>query len=286
MKINPFSRMVPLSLYLLLVMVIAGCAEQGKMITPEPLIDQARAPQVPDDPAEADAILMRMARYLAGTQRFSVNLLSSYDALQESGQKIDFGERRTITVSRPDGLRVEIERSDGEKHLVLYDGKDITVYDPAQNVYAQTAKPGGIDEAIMYFLRDLQMRLPLAVLLVSRFPEEIESRTLSLDYVEHTGILGTPAHHLAGSTETVDYQVWIAEGDQPLPLYVVLTYKNAEGQPQFRAHFSDWNLSPQIQDSLFAFSPPDGARKISFAAQLPQIALQGGASPESSGEKQ
>jgi hypothetical protein len=88
---------------------------------------------------------------------------------------------------------------------------------------------------------------------------------------------------LAGRTETVDYQVWITEGAQPLPLRVVLTYKNAEGQPQFQAHFSDWNLSPEIQDSQFAFAPPEGARKISFLAQLPQIALQRGAAQEQTG---
>jgi hypothetical protein len=203
--------------------------------------------------------------------------------VQESGQKIEFGETRKVTVSRPDGLRVEAEHSDGERHVVLYDGKDIAVFNPSQNVYAQVYKPGGIDAAVMYFLKDINMRLPLAILLVSRFPDELKRRTQSLDYVERTEIYGVPAHHLAGRTETVDYQVWITEGAQPLPLRVVLTYKNAEGQPQFQAHFSDWNLSPEIQDSQFAFAPPEGARKISFLAQLPQIALQRGAAQEQTG---
>jgi hypothetical protein len=224
-----------------------------------------------------------MAEFLAKSPRFSVNLRTSYDAVQASGQKIEFGETRKFTVSRPNGLRVESEHSDGEKHLVLYDGKDITVFTPSQNVYAQASKPGGIDAAIMYFLKDLHMRLPLAMLLTSRFPAELERRTQALDYVERTEIQGTPAHHLAGQTETVDYQVWIAEGAQPLPLRVVLTYKNAEGQPQFRAQFADWNFSPEIQDAQFAFTPPEGAQKIAFLAQLPKIALQGTTTPEPTG---
>jgi hypothetical protein len=45
---------------------------------------------------------------------------------------------------------------------------------------------------------------------------------------------------------------------------VVLTYKNAEGQPQFRAQFSDWNLAPEITESMFAFTPPQGVQKIDF----------------------
>jgi hypothetical protein len=266
-----------------LLTVVTGCAGERAATRPESAAAQTPALQAVAEPTEPKAILMRMAEFLAKSPRFSMNLRTSYDVVQASGQKIEFGETRKVTVSRPDGLRVEAEHSDGEKHVVLYDGKDITVFNPSRNVYAQVYKPGGIDAAVMYFLKDLNMRLPLAILLVSRFPDELKRRTQSLDYVEGTEIHGVPAHHLAGRTETVDYQVWIAEGAQPLPLRVVLTYKNAEGQPQFQAHFSDWNLSPEVQDSQFAFTPPEGARKISFLAQLPRIALQRGAAQEQTG---
>ncbi|NOT12517.1 MAG: DUF2092 domain-containing protein [Methylococcaceae bacterium] len=226
---------------------------------------------------------MRMAQLLGNTEQFSVNLNGSYEVLQETGQKIEFGENRRIIVSRPNGLRVELEHSNGEKHLVLYDGKEITTFSPAQNVYAQTSKPGGIDAAIIYFLKDLGMRLPLAMLLTSRFPAELEGRTQTLDYVERNVIDGTPTHHLAGRTETVDYQVWITEGAQPLLLRAVLTYKNAEGQPTFRAHFSDWNLKPDVKDTQFAFIPPEGARKIAFLAELPKVALEGAVNTKKTG---
>src|SRR6185295_8114995 len=161
---------------------------------------------------------------------------------------IEFGETRNITVSRPSGLRVEVEQSDGDKKLVLYEGKQITAFSSSQNVYAQVSKPGDIDSAVVYFVKDLHMRLPLAGIVLSRFPVEIERRTRSLDYVERTVMDGKPAHHLTGRTATVDYQFWIAEGPQPLLLRAVLTYKNAEGDPQFRAQFSDWNLAPEIRD--------------------------------------
>jgi hypothetical protein len=269
-----------------LLAIIAGCAEERAATRPEPTAAQTSARQAVAEPTEPKAILMRMAEFLANTPRFSVNIQDNYDVAQESGQKIEFGERRKVIESRPNGLRIEAEHSNGDKHLVQYDGKDITVFNPILNVYAQVTKPGGIDEAVMYFLRDLHMRLPLALLLTSRLPSELEKRTQSLDYVERTEIQGTPAHHLAGRTETVDYQVWIAEGVQPLPLRIVLTYKNVEGQPQFRAQFADWNLAPEIQDSQFAFTPPEGAQKIAFVAQLPQLTLKGTTTPEPTGGQQ
>lgn len=240
--------------------------------------------QLDETQAAAKDIIMRMTKFLAKTPQFSVNLKSSYDVLQESGQMIEFGESRKIVLRRPDELRVEVAQSNGEQHLVQYDGKEITVFNPSQNVYAQASKPGGIDEAIMYFLRDLGMRLPLAMLLTSRLPAEIDRRTQSFNYVEKTVVDGMPVHHLAGRTETVDYQAWIPEGDQPLPLRIVLTYKDAEGHPAFRAQFSDWNLMPEVKDSLFSFAPSEGVQKIPFLAELPKVALEEPTNPEQTGD--
>lgn len=264
----------------------AGCAQHQGVAHAELPAAKATVPQVVAEPHDPKAILIRMATFLSKAPRFSVTVQGRYDVLQESGQMIEFGEIRNITVSRPSGLRVELEHSDGEKHVVVYDGKDITAYSPADNVYAQASVRGGIDQAVTYFLRDLHMRLPLAVLLLSRFPSEIEGRTQWLDYVEQTELRDLPVHHLAGRTETVDYQFWIAEGPRPLPLRAVLTYKHAEGQPQFRADFADWNFSPDVQRSRFAFTPPQGARKIAFLAQVPELTAPGAAASVHSGERQ
>jgi hypothetical protein len=65
-------------------------------------------------------------------------------------------------------------------------------------------------------------------------------------------------------------QVWIAQGEQPLPRRVILTYKNAPGQPQYRADLSEWNLSPTVADNSFTFTPPAGAEQIPFLAPVRQ----------------
>src|SRR5215471_1644234 len=96
---------------------------------------------------KAMTILKNMSEYLAKAERFSVTIRDGYDAVQESGQKIEYGEVRKVTVSRPDRVRFEIERSDGEKGLVIFDGKEITVYTAKKNVYATLSKPGTLDEA-------------------------------------------------------------------------------------------------------------------------------------------
>jgi hypothetical protein len=245
---------------------------------------QDTGPSVSESESEARAILMEMAGFLSNTQRFKMTMHSAHDTVQRDGQKIEFGEIRNIIVSRPDHLRIEVERSDGNRNLVLYDGNNITVNSVTQNVYAQTEKTGGIDVAVTYFIQELHMHLPLAVLLISSLGTELGNRVQSIDYVESTNILGVPAHHLAGRTETVDFQVWVEASDRPLPLRVVLTYKNADGQPQYRAQFSDWDLAPEISNAVFEFTPPKGAQKISFLNQLQNVAVQQSETSEQAGE--
>src|SRR2546430_4273787 len=213
-----------------------------------------------------------ICEFLGKTQQLSVTVRAAYDTVQASGQKVEWNEVRTLTLSRPDRLRVESERSNGTRSVVVFDGKEISTFDESGRVYAQAAQPGGVDETLVYFVRDLGMRLPLAVLFVSRAASELERRVRAVEYVERTGILGAPAHHLIGRTDTVNFQVWISDGEQPLPQRIVLTYPAAPGQPQFRAEFSAWNLAPQPADALFTFTPPAAASKIPFAAALPQYA--------------
>lgn len=57
--------------------------------------------------AQARSVMMKMAQFLAGVPRFRVSLRSGYDAVQPSGQKIEFIEDRTVTVNRPGRLRIE-----------------------------------------------------------------------------------------------------------------------------------------------------------------------------------
>ncbi len=221
-----------------------------------------------DSRTGASALLMRMGDFLAQAKQFSVAIRSGYDVLQETGQKIEFGEFRRLTVVRPDHLRVDVERSDGEKALVLFDGQEITVASPEEEVFARAAKPGDVDQAILYLLKDLQLRLPLSMMWVTRLPSELERRVRSVELVEETTITVVPCAHLAARTDEVDFQVWIPSEGDPLPRRIVITYKNEPEQPQFWADFSEWNLSPNPPRDFFVFTPPEGARRIPFLAEL------------------
>jgi hypothetical protein len=251
---------------LMTMMVPALAAEEQKSI-----------PSVSEQ--KAMTILKNMSQYLAQAEHFSVTIRDGYDAVQQSGQKIEYGEVRKVTVSRPDRLRFEVERSDGEKGLVIFNGKDLTVFTADKNVYATVPRQGTLDQVIKYALDDLKIRVPLAVMLLSTLPSELDSLVVSADYVETTTITDVPCDHVAARTSRgVDFQVWVAQGSEPLPRRVVITYKEDAGQPQFWADLSNWNLAPEVSDALFTFTPPEGADRIQFMAELGSAAAT--ATPE------
>jgi len=79
---------------------------------------------------------------------------------------------------------------------------------------------------------------------------------------------GTPS----GSWETkkcgpeVDIQLWIEEGDRPLPRKFMFTSKWEGGSPRFVANLS-WDTKPTFEPDFFEFKAPEGATKIRFTTQ-------------------
>ncbi|MFP5213718.1 MAG: DUF2092 domain-containing protein [Acidobacteriota bacterium] len=217
---------------------------------------------------EAMSLLRRSAEFLSRAGQFGVTIRVGYDALQKSGQKVEFGEIRKVTLRRPDRFRADILRSDGEKGLVLYDGQNITVFNEKEMVVAGAARSGGLDDAVMYLVSDLGVRLPLAMMFVSTLPAELDRRVVAAEIVEKTTIMDVPCTQVAARTKEVDFQVWIPSEGDPLPRRIVITYKNAEAQPQFRADFSGWDLATNPPDALFSFAPPQGAQRIPFLVEV------------------
>jgi hypothetical protein len=209
-------------------------------------------------------ILLRMARHLAKLQTLGVTVLSSYDAVQGEGEHIEFGEKRRIELQRPDRLRVDFERSDGNRSLLLFDGKQLFAFKPADNVYAVMDKPGTTDTIMASLAQELRVQMPLVRLFMTTLPENLEEQVSAITYVETNRLFDVPTDHLAARGTEVDFQLWIAQGDAPFPRRIIITYKNVPGQPQLRANFSDWNVTATPLAGQFAFTPPTGAEKVPF----------------------
>lgn len=248
------------ALFVVLVLSVSPAFSAGDTI----------AKDAPDQDPEAKAILLKMAEYVAKAPAFSVTMRSEYDAIQSDGQWIEFGEKRDMVIQRPDKLRVETERSDGEQSLVVFDGKMLSFLQNEDNIFAQIDKAGTTDQVVIYLVRDLRITLPVAKLLVTNFPQLLEKQVAEISYVEENTLFDVPTDHIAVRSDQVDMQLWVAQSEQPLPRRIVLTYKNAPGAPQFRADFLGWTISPKIADDTFVFSPPAEAEQVPLLVPVRQ----------------
>lgn len=256
------------------IKIAVACSWSLVLLAGAPLLaQQTKANDPKKSEEQAMAVLKQMAEFVAKAKSFSVTIEAGFDAVQESGQKIEFGETRKVVLRRPDRLRVDSTKRDGSSSGLVFDGKEITVFHTKENVYASAAKPGSVDQAVAFLVNDLDVRLPLAELLNSNLDKTLPQRVRSAAYVEQSFIGGVPCDHVAFRGDDVDAQLWVARDKQAVPRRIVITYKHTDGRPQFWAQFSEWNLSPQISDSLFAYKPSKDAVKIAFS---PRQLLQPG----------
>ena len=274
------------ALALLLAVCCTGAALAGQappaagtaQPQPPPPVVEKFEPKT-DSQREAFGLMKDMANYLSNLSAFSFNSTNSFEVVQANGQKIEFGETRKVSLSRPDKLRVEEVASDGVRDLTLFDGKQITVLGADENVYAQAVQPPRLDDAIYYYTRDLKMRVPMALMLTTQFKLAMPDMVKEVDYVEETTIGGKPAHHIAGRTEAVDFQFWITNPPQTVPVRVIITYKLQPGMPQYKADLSAWNTSPKFASATFALALPKDAQKIPFAVQMTTLGAAPAAAP-------
>jgi hypothetical protein len=213
-----------------------------------------------DDNADARKLLRQMTEKLADSDNFTVTLQVNYDAVQASGQHIEFAEIRKVMVKRPDHIMIDTRQSDGDVGGLRHDGTTLTRFNKSENVYSRVDFAGGIDDALRYSIGTLGARIPLARLLVKTLPDELEKLSLEVDFVE-TNVLSEPAtDHIAARGRSVDYQFWIS--DDHVLRRMTLTYLNVPGQPQIRTNFLNWDFSPSIKEKDFVFKPERRMEKV------------------------
>jgi hypothetical protein len=256
----------------ILGLVLSGTAsfgqEKGK--APAPSAPEAKGPAPQAQPAKtADVdpkqVLRQMCDYLNSLKEFSFKGEVTDDHTYAAGNKLQFAFGLEGYVKRPDKIRLNA-KGDLQNKELFYDGKAISIYDTVKKAYAAAPMPSTIDEALAKASSDYGIRLIPAQLAKTNLFEQITKGLEDEVYVGESMVFGVKCHHVAFDNGKVEGQFWVEASDKPLLRKVVLTYKDVEFSPQWTLYLTEWNVSPQLADNLFAFSPPQGAVKIDFKA--------------------
>ena len=244
------SRMAAASLISGLLLLVAGFTAEVRAETPGV------------DPA-ATRILQEMANYLGGLKAFSVHTRNNIEDELDSGHRVDFDISASVIVSRPNKLRAE-RKGEMVDQTFYYDGRTLTLYNPTEKVYATEPAPETIEEMFDFVRESLGVLLPVSDLVYrNAFPLLMEDVRMAM-VVGKSVIGGVKCHHLLFSRPGVDFQIWVADSDDPLPYKYVVTDTGSPSRLSISTVMSQWNVSPSVPDSKFTFVPPQNAEAISF----------------------
>ena len=206
--------------------------------------------------------LNRMGDYLRTLKAFQLTADVTTEEVMPDGQKIQLASAVNLVAERPEHLRVDVT-SDTKTRLFIYDGKTFTLFAPRSGMYATVPAPATIADLADSLESKFDIELPL----VDLFRWGTEKSDLkdikgAID-VGPAVVEGTTCEHFAFRQAGIDWQVWIQNGEFPLPRKLLITTLTDEARPQHESVYT-WNLAPSVSADAFAFTPPEGATKIAI----------------------
>ena len=207
--------------------------------------------------------LNKMGVYLRSLKAFQIHAEATSEIVMPDGQKVQLAQSTNMLARIPDRLMADIQGDRGAK-TYLFDGKTFTLFARDQNFYASVPAPPTLRKLADVLADKYDVELPLVDLFLWGQADNPPPQITSATDIGSGEVQGVTCEHYAFRQEGLDWQVWIQEGDFPLPRKLVLTTTTDEARPQHTSVLT-WNLAPSYNEGSFQFDPPEGAHKIVFA---------------------
>jgi len=232
---------------------------------PPPRIEAALAPGSGLVEPRAQELVRQMSDRLAQVSALALEAEEIYDEVPADAPRQQLTCLRRVAMRRPDRLAGDAS-GDARNGSFWFDGQTFTAIDHEQNVWASGAVPPTVDGALDWVFEKTGTVVPLADFLYADPYDRLMGDVQRGVYLGVHEAGGVPCHHLSFEQATIDWQIWIDAGADPLPRKLVITYKTEDEVPQYSVTIRKWNLAAKVPDALFHFTPPEGARRIDVPA--------------------
>lgn len=239
--------------------------------TVEPLPETAEPlPETAEPlPEKVDALLKKMSDHLAGAKTFVFEANILFDEVLDSGLLAQRAAKLTLLAQRPSGLRAHF-KSDTEERTMWYNGTTVNVVDLDDKVHVAVPVPDKIGPALDHLMDHYGISIPLSDFLFENPYEALTSDVDRAHYMGMSQVNGIPCHHLVFSQEAVDWQLWIEDGDRPIPRKLVIVYKNDVGVPHYMATLTGVKLQDPLPDDAFNPEIPEGVTSMDVLDLAPE----------------
>jgi hypothetical protein len=208
-------------------------------------------------------ILSQACDELSSAKTVTYHAEINFDSVLPSYVKLQYAAALDAAIKRPNRLAISYKSDLGAKEI-WYNGKTLTILDPAHKAYASVAAPDTIDAMLAQAAEEKNLSIPMEGFDSSNPCEVLYRQVQRGKYVGVNDVGGVDCDHLAFSGQEADFQLWIDHGKKPLPLKIVITYKKLPAEPQWAAVLSKWRFNRMLPVSLFQPKIPKGVIKTSF----------------------
>jgi hypothetical protein len=260
----------PLVVIAALALPAFACARGGAPAStsaeaPPPPIETELAPGSRMVEPRVEELVRRMSDRLAAVTSLALEAEEVYDDVPTDSPRRQLTCVRRVAMRRPDRLAGDAS-GDARNGSFWFDGQTFSALDREQNVWAAGQVPPTIDGALDWVFDQTGTVVPLADFLYADGYDRLMGNVQRGVYLGIHDVAGVACHHLSFEQATIDWQLWIDAGADPLPRKLVITYKTEDEVPQYSVTIRKWNLAAQLPDGLFRFSPPGGARRVDVPA--------------------
>ena len=210
---------------------------------------------------QAGALLKKMSDYMSGLKSFSADAYVFDEQIMGDGFKLSVLRSGSFKVQRPNRLHIT-RKGMVQDQEVFFDGQHLVVYGKRLGMSIELSVAGDVDAALDAATQTFGAELPARDLIST------DAYTPLMEPVEESAFLGTveigdvTCRQLAFRTDEVDWQLWVEEGDRPLPCRYTITSKWTYGAPQYTVTFSNWQVNPKFAVGDFKFMAPEGTKVV------------------------
>jgi hypothetical protein len=240
-----------------------ACAQSSP--APTAASEGLTAEQTDVDPRAVEA-LKKMSAYLSSLNSFRLVSEGSLDVITNDDQKVQLDMVTTYQVTKPGGIRIDWV-SDQKNRQFYYDGKHFTLVAPTMGYYATVDAPPTIREFLAALYERTGVELPLADLFRWADEDHVDDIALltSAFSVGTATLDGVATDHWAYRTADYDFELWMEQGDRPVPRKYVLIDRTDPTLPAFTARLT-WQTNPTLDATAFTYVPTGKEVAITFAS--------------------
>lgn len=246
----------------LLVGVVPSVNSQTSATEPAPAPTSSTQPKASGIAPYADQLLNKACQVLASADAFSFHAETMFDQVLPPDVKLQFAGAMDFAVQEPGELAIDYHSDLGAKELWCNSGT-LTILDSPHMVYSTLTVPATI-EGCWIALKQINLTIPLSDFAVNDPCQLVRKQVTYGGFVGMGDVKGVEYDHVAPSSPTTDWQVWLDRSGKTIPRKVVINYRSLPGSPEYIAFLSDWKVPKAIPASHFRPDLPRDVKKIGF----------------------